>query len=116
MKANKILITILLFLAMLISVEACVDCDTYIFLTAAIDGPSFDADGSYIYLNPCTIDVDGVTKTGIPGAAFEVTSNKVHIITYSKESPCHGGSENEQAACQHDILSIAKDKARPKQL
>ena len=85
MKTNKILMTIFLFLVMLISVQACVNCDKYTFLTYAIDGPSFDANHSYNWLNPCTIDVDGVTKIGSPGAAFDITSNKVHTTTYSKE-------------------------------
>ncbi|MDD5086376.1 MAG: MopE-related protein, partial [Candidatus Nanoarchaeia archaeon] len=77
MKINKIVITILFFLVMLSSAEA------YLFRTAAIDGPSYCEDGLYVYINPSTINVGGVIKTGTPAANFNVNANTVYDITYS---------------------------------
>ncbi|MHA1483646.1 MAG: hypothetical protein ACTSQA_09485, partial [Candidatus Heimdallarchaeaceae archaeon] len=77
MKLNKIVITIFVFLVMLSSAEA------YLFRTAAIDGPSYANQGLYVYINPCTINVGGVTKTGTPAANFYVNANTVYDVTYS---------------------------------
>ena len=77
MKINKIIIATFVLLIMLNSAEA------YLFRTAAIDGPSYCEDGLYVYINPCTIDVGGVTKTGTPAANFNVNANTVYDVTYS---------------------------------
>ena len=57
--------------------------EAYLFRTAAIDGPSYANQGLYVYINPCTITVGGVTKTGTPAANFNVNSNTVYDVTYS---------------------------------
>jgi len=77
MKINKVIITIFVFLVMLSSAEA------YLFRTAAIDGPSYEANGSYVFINLSTIDVGGLTQIGTPAANFNVNSNTVYDVTYS---------------------------------
>ena len=84
MKINKVIITIFFLLVMLGSAKACTTCTkTYLFRTAAIDGPSYTNSGLYIYINPCTIDIGGVTKIGTPAANFYVNANTVYDVTYS---------------------------------
>ena len=83
MKINKVIITIFVLLVMLGLGSAEASAKTYLFRTAAIDGPSYANHGLYVYINPCTINVGGVTKTGTPAANFYVNANTVYDVTYS---------------------------------
>src|SRR3989338_3854963 len=49
---------------------------TFIFRTSAIDGASMDNNDQLVYINPSTIKVGSVSKTGTPYASFTVNMNQ----------------------------------------
>ena len=84
MKIIKIFFSLFLFLILISTAQACVK--TYTFVTAAIDGPDYEADGSYNYINPVIVGIDGIVKTGTPAVRFNVCSNEVLDVTYTAYS------------------------------